>query len=348
MDDGRERNYILIVDDMEESAILLQKVIEKIGYESTWAGSVPEAVKIMGKGLPDLVITDITMPEISGYEFIQMLQKNVLTKEIPIIVASALNTNEDKRRAYEAGVSDYITKPFNVIQMGASIHTHMKMRRMQKELEEYSRKLKITIEQQHKKIESEQKHILVALANVIELMSGDDGANHLANIAYNAQLLAQSLSFSKNYEDYISQDYIETIHVAALLHDIGKISYEGDTLGLGGDAIDMHGERGARILEGIYHECVGNRFLNMAINIARYHNKNYTSDNPEDEIQGEKLPLSSRIVHVVCDYDSFTTGRKKECFSNREEVLQYMKEQSGKKYDPEIIEVFLKVVNQLH
>ncbi len=340
--DMLDKPYVLIVDDIEDNALLLEFILGSDNYTIKCATSVAEAVEIMGEGLPDIILTDITMPDIDGFEFMSMLKNNSRTKDIPIVVISGLDSNDDKQKAFELGAVSFLGKPYDRFEIQNSIGINVKIRRMQQELEEYNKKLNITIEQQFKRIELEQKHILFALANVAE-MEIDEKDNRLEKLAYNARVLAQSLSFLPKYENYISEDYLETIEVAALLHDIGKITSKNCNK----SEKFEHAERGAKILEGVYSVCSQNRFLNMAIIIARYHHHDFTDSNP-DMCQGEDIPLSARIMRVIDDYNSFSNNMEKGDSYDCSEVLEYMREHSGIWYDPEILEVFFKIVNQMH
>lgn len=340
--DMLDKPYVLIVDDIEDNALLLEFILGSDNYVIKCATSVAEAVEIMGEGLPDIILTDITMPDVDGFEFMSMLKNNNRTRDIPIVVISGLDSHEDKVKAFELGAVSFLGKPYDRFEIQNSIGINVKLRRMQQELEEYNKKLNITIEQQYKRIEQEQKHILFALANIAEMEIGSED-NRLEKLAHNARVLAQSISFLPKYEDYISQDYLDTIEVAALLHDIGRISSKGGD----GDGKFEHAGRGAVILERVYSECPNNRFLKMAIIIARYHHHDFTGSNP-DACQGEDIPLSARIMRIIDDYNRFSNDKEKGEIHDGGEVLHYMKEHSGIWYDPEIMEVFLKVVNQMH
>lgn len=333
-----DKPFVLIVDDIEDNALLLEFILGEEDYIIKCATSVREAVEIMGEGLPDIILTDITMPDVDGFEFMTMLKNNNRTRDIPIVVISGLDSNDDKQKAFELGAISFLGKPYDRFEIQNNIAVNVKLRRMQQELEEYNRKLNRTIESQYKRIEQEQKHILLALANITEMESGYSD-NRLEKIAYNSRILAQSLSFVKTYEDYISQDYLDTIEVAALLHDIGRIAMDKE------DTKNEceHATRGANILRSVYKEISDNRFLNMAIGIAQYHHHDFKSDD-EEAVQGIKIPLSARIVRIVVDFDKF----KREYDNDINKTLEYMKEHSGEWYDPEIIDIFARIINQMH
>jgi len=333
-----DKPFVLIVDDIEDNALLLEFILGEENYIIKCATSVREAIEIMGEGLPDIILTDITMPDVDGFEFMEMLKTNNRTKDIPIVVISGLDSNDDKQRAFELGAISFLGKPYDRFEIQNNIAVNVKLRRMQQELEEYNRKLNITIESQHKRIEMEQKHILLALANVTEMERGYTD-NRLEKLAHNARILAQSLSFVKTYEDYISKDYLETIEVAALLHDIGMLTMDKDKP----DDECEHAVRGADILRSVYKEISDNRFLNMAIGIAQYHHHDYKSDD-EEKTQGDRIPLSARIMRIIVDY-----GRIRKDYDENDKAgpLDYMKQYSGLWYDPEIFDVFVRVINQM-
>lgn len=335
-----EKPFILIVDDIEDNALLLEFILGAGEYSIRCATSVAEAVEIMGERLPDIILTDITMPEIDGFEFMAMLKNNNRTKDIPIVVISGLDSRDDKQKAYELGAVSFLGKPYDRFEIQNNIAINVKMRRMQQELEQYNKKLNITIEQQYKRIEQEQKNILVALANLVEVNKESDETNRLERISYNARVLAQSLSFCPAYERYVSPDYVETIEVASLLHDIGYIgaSEKAD------EDERFYAEKGAQILETVYKECQNNKFLSMAINIARYHLNDYAGN---DERRGEDIPLAARIMRIIIDYDKIKAGIPAEEDKDNAAILKQMKRFAGVRYDPDIFEIFAKIINQL-
>lgn len=344
MKENKNKPLVLIVDDIEDSTLMLEMFLGEENYNIKCATSVEQAIQIMGEGLPDIILTDLTMPEVDGFDFMRMIKNNVRTRDIPILVTSGLENIEDKQKAFELGAVGFLGKPYDRLEITNSVAINVKLRMMQQELEAYNKRLNITIEQQYKRIEEEQKNILVALANIVEIKQGRGGRNRLEKLAYNAQLLAQCLELNEDYEDYISQDYVETIHIAALLHDIGKIGVsspeECDNY------VDNHAEKGAQILEEIYKECSQNRFLNMAIYIARYHHHDYKSDDP-DAVQGEDLPVSARIMRIIDDFDKLVNSHNDGKHWSVYEVLDEMKKDSGIKYDPVMLEVFEKIAGQV-
>jgi putative two-component system response regulator len=163
------------------------------------------------------------MPEIDGFEFCTILKKNANTRDIPIIFISALNTSMDKIKGFQLGAVDYITKPFEVEEVTLRINTHLKYYRMQQELEVYNKKLYKIINDQIRKIYEEQKNILHALTKLYAQRDAAEGG-HLERVGKNSRLLAICMQLCPQYENEITNSFIETIELTAPLHDIGMIA----------------------------------------------------------------------------------------------------------------------------
>ncbi len=343
---------ILIVDDVETNLLILENMIEGMGYIPKCAENAAEAAALISESLPQLVLLDVFMPEMDGYEFCERLKSNPLTRDIPVIFISAADSSEDKVRGFKLGAVDYIAKPFEVTEVTMRVNNHLKLHEMQQELERSNRRLHSVISSQARRIEDEQKNILYALAALTEQRDSDT-ANHMENVAYNCRMLAQSLQFSPEFTEEISEGFIDTIEVASRLHDIGKLRVPTDEI----EEVDSgnqeekqvrhHAEQGAEILERVYQNTPGNSFLPMAIEIARYHHACWDGSGYPGGISGKDIPLSARIAIVADNYDTLTGEEGQEETYSPQESLRIIKERSGIYFDPDIVDVFLKIKNQL-
>lgn len=334
---GREKPRILIVDDLEVNVVILEQIIKKMGYIPLAANEGKEALKIMTHTLPQVILLDISMPEMSGYELCEILKKNKVTRDIPVIFISAMDGSDDKIRGFKAGAVDFITKPFEPLEVTMRIENHLKLYEMQKEMEAYSFRLNLLVNEQMDRIEAEQKNILFALAKVTEDRDNSTN-NHLENISYNSRMLAQSLQISPIFEKEITAAFIEKIGVAAMLHDIGKIRMPDELLLKTGELSESereerrkHTENGALILEEIYANAEKNDFLPMAINIARYHHERWDGTGYPDGLKEKEIPLCARIVSIIDRFDTLTG----ECFYKSaytiEESIQFIEGYKGMK-----------------
>ncbi len=338
---------ILIVDDVETNIYILEEIIKSMGYIPKCASSAKEAAQIVDTELPQLILLDIFMPEVNGFELCEKLKKNVKTRDIPIVFISAATAQEDRWRGFELGAVDFISKPFDVREITMRVNTHLKMYQMKQELENTNRYLHLVIESQMKRIEEEQRNTLYALATLTE--KDEPNKEHLDNVGRNSRILAQSLQLSPDFSENISENFIEMIEIASMLHDIGKLrTNEGVTLNpLGDDPEDItrHAELGADLLEQIYDLTYKNDFLVMAIDIARYHHSRWDGVGNPDGKSGKDIPLVARIVAVVDIYDVIT-GQYKEQITE-EEGLAIIEKRAGTYYDPEIVRIFTKIRKQM-
>lgn len=349
---GWEAN-ILIVDDVRANLVALSDMVRKAGFAARPVTSVKQAMQAIDTLLPHLILLDATMPDIDGFEYCAMLKKDVRTRGIPVIFVTALASTQDKIRGFQAGAVDFIVKPFEQEEITVRINTHLKNYRMQQELETYNKRLYKLLQDQMNMITEQHKNIVYALAKLSE--ARDDGAEkHLSNIGKNCRMIAMSLQLSPKFEKLIDNEFIDTIEMAATLHDIGKIAISDRILLKPGKLtpeeraiIETHAEIGAKTLQEIAALNTENRMIAMAVDIAYYHHERWDGTGYPKGLRGTEIPLSARIMAVVDVYDSLVGVRcYKEAYSH-EESIKILREESGKMFDPDIIEIVEKVQRQL-
>lgn len=346
---------ILVVDDVEVNLIILEEIIQNMGYEAITALSVKQALEQMQgeKMLPQVILTDIAMPDIDGFEFCTMLKKDPYTKDIPVIFISAMDSTADLSKGFELGAVDYIAKPFERIEVEMRINMHLKLYTLQCDLEENNRRLSLVVTRQMEKLRIEQKNIMLALARLIENKESVSG-NHHSNIAYNSRILAQAMQMSPVYEQEITDTFIDTIESSAGLHDIGKIMIPDSIILKEGTLSDReyrimmtHSELGAQTLLDIYDGMERNDFINMAIDIAYYHHENWDGSGYPKKLKGTDIPLAARIVRIVDVFDSMLDNRAYRSAIPLDEVLQFIESGEGTYFDPEIVHIFMKIYRNL-
>ncbi len=342
---------ILIVDDVEVNVIILEEIIQNMGYEALTATSVKEALELMQneKKLPQVILTDISMPDIDGYEFCAILKREPYTKDIPVIFISAMDSSADMSKGFELGAVDYIAKPFERAEVEKRIDTHLKLYILQRDLEENNKRLSLVVTKQMEKLRIEQKNIMLALARLIENKECASG-NHYSNIAYNSRILAQAMQMSPTYEQVMTENFIDTIESAAGLHDIGKIMIPDSIILKKGPLTEdeckimrTHSELGAQTLMDIYEGMERNEFIDMAIDIAYFHHENWDGTGYPKQLNGLDIPLAARIVRVVDVFDSMLSERAYRDAYTLDCVLKFIENEAGASFDPEIVEIFLKI-----
>ena len=339
---------ILIVDDVEINRMVLEEIIRNMGCEPLLAESGQQALDLALECLPKLILSDISMPGMDGFELCKSLKSNKLTKEIPVIFISAFDEAEDIVKGLKLGGEDYITKPFitEVVQARVAVHLHLYA--VKHELMETNRKLQISVDAQLRQMEEEKKNILYALANIAAQNSGFE-QGHMQRLRRNCRILAQGMQLSPSFEDQISDAYIDTIEVSACLCDIGNIGVPKELLRREGDftqeeteILHSHTDLGAQLLSDLYVNRDYNDFLRISIDISHYHHENWDGSGYPKGLRGEQIPVAAQIVSVMETY-CILTGEKKY---SREEALQIMKKDAGTKFNPDIYQICCRISRQ--
>lgn len=353
MEDINVTPNILVIDDISGNLAVLSEIIRKTGYIARPVASAKQAVSAIEELTPNLILLDISMPDIDGFVFCSMLKKNIWTRDIPVIFISAHNTVEDKIKGFRLGAVDYITKPFEAEEVTLRINTHIRMYKMQQQLEVYKKKLYKTINDQMSKHYEEQKNITLAL-KVLLLKKYKYEESHMDRIGKNSKLLAMSLQLTPSFKDQITASFIETIELAAPLHDIGKIAIPDKILMKPGklneeeyEIMRTHSQIGADALEEISSRSERNEFLKMAINISKYHHEHWNGLGYPYGLRGRDIPICARIVSIIDVYDALANETVyKEAYSH-ERSLEIIRDGADVLFDPEIVAVFMKIQNRL-
>lgn len=344
---------ILLVDDVNANLAVLTEMIHNAGYIARPVTSAIQAVNAIEALIPNLILLDISMPEIDGFVFCSMLKKNAKTRGIPVIFISAMNSPEDKIKGFESGAVDFIAKPFEAEEVLLRIGIHLKMYKMQQELEIYNKKLNRIINEQIGRIYEEQKNIIYALVKLISRRNSFIGG-HLDNVGKNSRLLAMSLQLSPKYNNQITNSFIEAIEITSQLYDIGKITISDSVLlkrsELNTEEIELietHPVVGAEILDEIFNMNKNNELLKMAIEIAKYHHENWDGSGYPEGLSGTEIPLPARIVSIIDIYDSLVFRKGEKITFTHEESMKLINDGAGTLFDPDIIKVFNMIQNQL-
>lgn len=346
---GRAQAVVLIVDDLEVNRVVLEAIIQDMGCRPVLAQSGEAALKAAEECLPDLVLSDISMPGMDGYELCRILKGDKRTKNIPVIFISAFDDPKDIVRGLTLGGEDYITKPFVPEIVQARLRIHLRLHDANRELQEMNKRLQASVREQLKQIEQEKKDVLYALA-AIAAQNSCYKKEHIERLSRNCGILAQGMQLSPLFEDQISDAYIDTIELAAPLCDIGNIGIplellrrkaaldEGEM-----DIVRQHTVIGANLLEELYVGRDYNDFLRMAADIAHYHHENWDGSGYPEGLRAGEIPLAAQIVSVVEVYCALT---EKKNYS-REEAFEIMGREADVKFSPDVFQICRRISRQL-
>ena len=345
---------ILIIDDSHEAIDVLGATLPK-EYKRQIALSGESALELLNSTLhlPDLILLDVMMPGMSGFEVCEYLKSHKRFAKIPIIFISALSETFDKVKAFQLGGVDYITKPFQREEVIARTDTHLKLHFLQKMLEENNLNLEKLVDEKVAEITESQMATIDALAKLAESRDYETG-NHLERIKLGCRLITEELRSIPDYGKIINDEYVENIQNASVLHDIGKVGIKDSILLKPGkltpeefDQIKQHSLIGAETLIDVNRKHPGNLFILFGITIARSHHERWDGSGYPDGLAGEDIPLSARIVAVADTYDALRSQRPyKKAFSHADSC-EIIINSSGSHFDPLIVQMFVNCEKDL-
>ncbi|MEI7989417.1 MAG: response regulator [Chloroflexota bacterium] len=337
-----KNSNIMVVDDTPANLTLLVNMFKEKGCKIRPVPNGKLALKLVENELPDLILLDINMPEIDGYEVCRRLKADTRFSDIPVIFISSLSETFDKVKAFTSGGVDYITKPFHFEEVEARVDTHLKVHRYQLYLEEL-------VKEKVKEISDSQMSTIFALSKLAESRDNDTG-QHLERVQTFCYLLAEKLSQDIPYKSNIDEDFIRNLSNASPLHDIGKVAIADSILLKPGsltmeefETMKTHTVIGAHTLDEVKHLYPGNSFINMGISIARSHHERWDGNGYPDNLQGEGIPLAARIMAIADVYDAL---RSKRCYKGalaRMECREIILNGRGSQFDPVLVDAFADV-----
>ena len=214
---------VLIVDDVEANRYILKNVIFDMGHFPILAENGMQALKIVQRMKPELIILDIAMPQMDGFEVCRKIKENPFTRNIPIIFISAFDEPADIVKGFEIGCEDYIVKPFIPEVVKARVGAHLKLYEVNTKMAEINRKLQVSVQEQHKQLEKERKKVLYALLRVARENTCYD-KNYMERLQSNCRIMAEAMQLSTQFGHLISNNFVEIIELACPLCDIGNLA----------------------------------------------------------------------------------------------------------------------------
>lgn len=344
---------VLIVDDVEANRYVLKNVIFDMGHFPILAENGAQALKIVERMKPELIILDIAMPGMDGFEVCQKIKENPLIREIPIIFISAFDEPADIVKGFEFGCEDYIVKPFIPEVVKARVSAHLKLYEANTKMSEINRKLQISVQEQRHQLERERKKVLYALLRVARENTCYDKI-YMERLQSNCRILAEAMQLSNQFGHLISDHFVDIIELACPLCDIGNLAIPTNILQkqepLNDEEkaiIKTHTIIGARILKDVDGTGEDNGFMRMAIEIANFHHENWDGSGYPNGVKENDIPLAAQIVAVVSVYCALTEDRTFRKAFSREKAITTMEEEASQKFNPDIFWILKKIVNQL-
>lgn len=339
---------VLVVDDNEENIDIL---IDALGedYNVRVAMDGEEALESVAAAAPDIMLLDIMMPRLDGYEVCRRIKADPATASIPIILLTAINDVASKTRGFEMGAVDYVTKPFHAMEVKVRVHTHLSLVAATKKLEAQNDILEHKVLERTRKLKLTQEATIQTMALLAECRDPETGG-HIKRTQNYVRLLARELAKKPKFANQLDDSTIEIMQASAPLHDVGKVGVPDSILLKPGKLTDeefnqmkqhtVYAERAFSQAEALLGR---NSFLSTAREIAYSHHEKWNGEGYPEGLSGTDIPLAGRIMALADVYDALISRRVyKEPFPHHKVVTIILKNK-GTHFDPDIVDAFMNV-----
>ncbi len=346
-----DKSIVLVVDDAPENLVLISSILKDL-YRIKVATSGRKALSILSnaKQKPDLILLDISMPDMNGFDVCVQFKASELTASIPVIFLTSLTEVEDEEKGLSVGAVDYIHKPVSPPVLLARVETHLKLKEAQDFLKIQNSILEKMVKQRTFELAQSQQATMVAMGALAEFRDPETG-NHLRRTQHYIKQLAIELSKKPDYREYLTEDRIDVLFKSAPLHDIGKVGVPDNVLLKPGklttnefETMKCHtniGKNAIRETQGQMDK--SNTFLVMSEQIAASHHEKWDGTGYPKGLAGEDIPLSARLMALADVYDALVSDRVYKPAFTHEKAVEIIKESSGTHFDPDIVEAFLVI-----
>jgi len=321
---------VLIIDDTPDNIDVIAGILRPF-YKLKAATNGERGLSIArSMPAPDIILLDVMMPDMDGYEVLRRLQTDPVTRSIPVIIVSALSEHEDEYKGLEMGAVDYITKPVAPRIVEARIRTHLSLHRASKELER-------KVQERTEELQRTRLEVIRRLGRAAEFRDNETGF-HVIRMSHHARLLALAAN--------TGEDWADLLFNAAPMHDVGKIGIP-DSILLKPGKLDAGEWEIMKTHSAIGAEIIGqdqSDLMRLSRLIALNHHEKWDGSGYPEKLHGEDIPLAARIVAVADVFDALTSERPYKRAWSVEEATNYIKKERGKHLDPNLVDIFSDVL----
>lgn len=333
--------HIVIVDDEPSNVLLLTQILERAGFQAiTGLTDARDLKALVETSIPDLVITDLHMPGCDGFGVLETLAELIMTERLPVLMITGDGAAETRQRALAQGAKDFVTKPFDVIEVTLRVKNLLETRILFQDLRKQNRALLESANGRTRELESTRIEMVERLAIAAEYR--DDHTNqHNQRVGELSGQIAQAIGLTPEDAGLLRR--------AAALHDIGKIGIPDALLHKPGSLSDSelrimrtHATIGARILGGSHIP-----LLKLAEAVALSHHERWDGNGYPHGLKADDIPLAGRIVAVADAFDAMTSDRPYRKARPVEDALAELRSESDQQYEGRLVEALASVVRQL-
>lgn len=339
---------ILIVDDSKTDMLLIKNML--FDYELLFAydGIVAMEVVENNPGI-DLMILDLNMPKMDGFEVLQALQKNTTYKKITTLILTNYDEIENEVRGLDLGAVDYIRKPLNMESLRKRIEVHLSLRSARKSIEEHNIILEEKVLARTRELVITRDITIHALLGLLEVRN-IESSNHTIRTQWMMKILCEHLKTKPKYAGILDDEYISELFKTAPLHDIGKVGIPDKILLKPGkldaeefEIMKKHTTYGVEALRCDINLEKTATFIHTAIEIVGTHHEKYDGSGYPNALIAEEIPLCGRLMAIVDVYDALTNKRVYKPAFSHEKALEILLSEQGRHFDPYLVDTFMEI-----
>lgn len=338
---------VLVVDDDSANLMLAQKILGK-EYRIAAANSGEAALRYLERKIPDLILLDINMPDMNGFDIFERIKEREEDSRIPVIFLTADKSVETETKCFQAGAFDFVGKPFVPDILVSRVKRALELERYHTGLADLVREQAEQLTERTKRISEIQEHVIIGLANLIESRDGSTD-RHVKNTQAYVGIITNELKNRGLFPDTLDDEYVQNIYKAAPLHDIGKIKVPDSILQKPGrlteeeyDIMKMHTVYSEELIQTVISEVEDENYVKMLNDIAMYHHERWDGKGYPKGLAGEEIPLCARIMAVADVFDALYEER---CYKPPERpfqrVLDIIEEGKGTQFDARVVDAFI-------
>jgi len=351
--DFTQKPTVLVVDDTPDNLSLMSGLLKDL-YKVKVANSGEKAIKIvLSDSPPDLILLDIMMPGLSGYDVCKILKDEPKTRDIPIIFLTAMTGTDDEKKGLELGAVDFITKPVNPPIVMARVATQLQVKAAADFLKDQNVYLETEVAKRTKELAAIQDVTILAMASLAETRDNDTG-NHIRRTQFYLELLANYLKNHDRFRGFLSDHTITMLFKSAPLHDIGKVGIPDRILLKPGrfephefEIMKTHCKLGRDAIQHAEDQLgLEVEFLKYAKEIAYGHQEKWDGSGYPEALAGDAIPISARLMAVADVYDALISRRVYKEGMPHERAVGIIAEGKGTHFDPDIVDAFMALQNE--
>jgi len=347
----QDRKTVILVDDNPINLKLARNTLmEK--YDVFTVPSAEKLFQLLEKTIPDIILLDVMMPEMNGYEAIKILKANHKTADIPVIFLTAKVDTNSELEGFVHGAVDYVSKPFSPQLLLKRVDVHVLVESQKRELKHINDNLQKIVEMKTEEVLELQNAVLKTMSNLVEYRDDVTGG-HVERTEHFLETMIEEMITQNVYRDVLESWDIKLLLQSAQLHDVGKIAIRDNILMKPArltaeefEEMKKHTTFGEKVIEKIQESAKESVFLTHAKIMAGTHHERWDGSGYPRKLAGAEIPIQGRLMAFVDVYDALVSERPYKKAFSPEQALQIIKEGRGTQFDPSLVDVFTSAVQR--